>query len=152
MSHSALCLRVECWSRHSVGCWHCESHALSLEHTTRAHGPWIRPVSTGVREHGCRFWTPVNTAIVNTYDTPATNTAREHRALYLRWRYCMTTNWWSRKWILRGGARSLGLDGPQIHEVWVAVWSHHPDIVAGSARLPQVPQDPRIPAPRHRCE
>jgi len=92
ISHSSLCLRPtiqsrEWSSRHSVDLWHCESNALSLEHATRVHGPWTRPVNTGVREHGCRFWTPVNTAHgVNTYDTPVTNTARKHECHF--WHPC----------------------------------------------------------------
>ena len=56
---------------------------------TRVHGPWTRAVFTAVthgREHGCNFWTPVNTARVNACDMLVTNTARKHRCQ--KWRPC----------------------------------------------------------------
>jgi len=41
------------------------------------HYPCSRAVNAA-REHGRHFWTPVNTAYVNTCDRLVTNTAREH--------------------------------------------------------------------------
>jgi len=53
-----------------------KTYIMTGKRYTRVYGPCSRAVNTD-RKHGRHFWTPENTASVNTCDTLVTNTAHE---------------------------------------------------------------------------